>query len=98
MSTSKAAAGSSGANRSGGWLGRKAQRRTPSFGANAIGCVCHCRQELALSTETQFRKIGIVELPTNDWSILKQIGSAIDDAIRSLGPDNNYIEIQLPEI
>ena len=44
------------------------------------------------------RKIGIVELPTNDWSILKQIGSAIDDAIRSLGPENNYIEIQLPEI
>jgi predicted nuclease of predicted toxin-antitoxin system len=44
------------------------------------------------------RKIGIVELPTNDWSILKQMESVIADALRSLGPNNNYIEIQLPEI
>ena len=43
------------------------------------------------------RKIGIVELPTNDWSILKNLGPAVNDGLKSLGPDKNYVEIQLPE-
>ena len=42
------------------------------------------------------RKLGIIELPTPDWAILKNLGQTINDALRSLRQDNNYIEIQLP--
>lgn len=42
------------------------------------------------------RKIGIVELPTNDWSILKNLGKEVNAALQSLRPDHNYIEIRLP--
>ena len=43
------------------------------------------------------RKIGIVELPTNDCSILKNLGQSVNDALTSLGPDKNYIEIESPD-
>src|SRR5438132_340601 len=40
------------------------------------------------------RKIGIIELPTPDWSILKNMGLAVNNALKALGPNNSYIEIQ----
>jgi len=43
------------------------------------------------------RRIGIIELPTNDWSALKNLGASVMEALQALRPDNNYIEIQLPE-
>jgi hypothetical protein len=43
------------------------------------------------------RKIAIIELPTPDWAILKNLGRTINEAVSALTPEKNYIEIQLPE-
>jgi len=43
------------------------------------------------------RKIGIIELPSPDWSVLKNLGREVNEALKSLRPDNSYIEIQSTE-
>lgn len=42
------------------------------------------------------RKIGIIELPTPDWQVLKNLGLALNEALAELSAQNNYIEIQRP--
>lgn len=43
------------------------------------------------------RKIGIIELPTPNWAVLKNLGREVNEALKSLKPDHSYIEIQSRE-